>query len=76
MKKMSRHLAKKEKLLKRILKIVSVMLSCLHINDNYNDSLKGPFKYDYMISHLRWGGCQKSCGDHYQDNKKKYMKEG
>ena len=20
---------------------------------------------------LRWGGCQKSCGDHYQDNKKK-----
>ena len=51
-------------------------LLCLHINDNYNDSLKGPFKYDYMISHLRWGGCQKSCGDHYQDNKKKYMKEG
>ena len=38
-------------------------------------SLKGPFKYDYMISHLRWGGCQKSCGDHYQDNKKKYRKE-
>ena len=51
------------------------MLSCLHINDNYNDSLKGLFKYDYMISHLRWGGCQKSYGDHYQDNKKKYIKE-